>query len=134
MESPCGNHELILPLARKRCSLVKTLLSRSCVMDPGTLRDKIMPGQSWFNFSLLISLYFEAPWLLVGLARLALGQLLSVSAGGFRDSEGGQFAVNKKGGVLQTHGGLPSTPTVLQHSSVEEFPYGVCIKLLIEDK
>lgn len=56
-------------------------------------------------------------------ARLALGQLLSVSAGGFRDSEGGEedsLLEKKEGGVQQ---GLCTdisfcrpTATVLQHS------------------
>lgn len=53
-------------------------------------------------------------------ARLPLGQLLSVSAGGFRDSEERRVCWKKRGrgsaGALQTHQFMSSTPTVLQHS------------------
>ena len=58
-------------------------------------------------------------------ARLALGQLLGVSAGGFRDSEERRVCWKRgrgPAGPLHTHQGLLSTPAVLQHSKKKGFP------------
>lgn len=61
-------------------------------------------------------------------ARLALGQLLSVSAGGFRDSEERRVCWKRgrgPAGARQTHQVLSSTLTVLQHSKKKGFPYSL---------
>lgn len=77
-----------------------------------------------FFVVLLGELFFGLPS-----ARLALGQLLSVSAGGFGDSEERRVCWKKRGrgpaGALQTHQYLSSTPTVLQHSKEKGFPYSL---------
>lgn len=67
-------------------------------------------------------------------ARLALGQLLSVSAGGCRDPEERRVCWKKRGrgpaGALQTRQYLSSTPTVLQHSKEKVFPYSLSYSFL----
>lgn len=75
------------------------------------------------SFALRAGSFFWTPF-----ARLALGQLLSVSAGGFRDSKERSLCWKKREGSSRGSANTPvfsSTSTVLQHSKEKGFPYSL---------
>lgn len=103
--NPCGKHELILWL---RWSLVEALLSQPSVTDTSSYtrtdwenscqRSRrcsmdCPPRVAFFVVLFASGVVFWPPS-----ARLALGQLLSVSAGGFGDSEESLLEKKKEGG------------------------------------